>query len=81
MNDVPAQCVCGASGDVGELTEHVMTKLSAGEPADSHVILEVPEPQPIVDERERAQRREEILGKLAELAEATPEELRDALRL
>ena len=74
-------CSCGASGDIGELTEHVLSKMNGGASADEHQILDAPEPQPIIDEREKAARRDEILVKLATLLEATPEEVRDVLRL
>lgn len=81
MEDEPLNCVCGASGDLGELTEHVVAKMNAGAGPDEHQILDTPEPQPVIDERERAARRDEILAKLAVLVDATPEEIRDVLRL
>lgn len=74
-------CTCGAKGDVGELTEHIVAKLGLGEDSDDHRIVGEPDPVPVVDERERAERRQAVLDKLAEVTQFTPEEIREALRV
>ena len=75
------QCICGAKGDVGELTEHIVSKLGLGEGSDQHAIVGEPDPEPVADERERAERRQAVLDKLAEVTEFTVDEIRDALRV
>lgn len=73
-----SKCSCGAHGDLGELTEHVISKLGDPDDKNEHV-LNCEDPEQVADERVRLARLAEVRERLAEIAGVTVEELRDAL--
>lgn len=73
-------CRCGAAGDLGELTEHILEKFKSSEDDQDHGIVEMEiEPDNIVEARQSWQRRTEIQHRLADLLEAPISDIRDAI--
>lgn len=80
MDDTVYHCSCGAAGDLGELTEHILEKFKAVEDTTDHAIVDIEvEPNTIIEARAAWQRRSEIQFKLSELLGASMAEIRDAL--
>lgn len=72
-------CICGASGDTGELVEHCVSKLLYPDRKVDHGFVGGNEPTLVVEARARADRRLEVLTSLSEATGATIDEIRDAL--
>lgn len=80
MDDTVYHCSCGAAGDLGELTEHILSKFEAVEDTQDHTLVDVEqESNTILEARAAWQRRAEIQLKLSELLGAPIGEIRDAL--
>ena len=75
------QCTCGALSDLGDLTDHVVSKL--GDPddlLDHSIIGEIPESPLIVAARERKERRAWVRTQVQTVLGVSADELAEALR-
>lgn len=72
-------CVCGASGDLGELEEHCLEKFKSVEDRQDHQIVGADEPVAITEARQSWQELVAIQDKLVEVFEAPIERIRQAL--
>lgn len=78
--DAVYNCSCGAAGDLGELTEHILEKFKAAEDNQDHAIVDIEQESTTITEARAAwQTRTEIQVKLTELLGASMSEIRDAI--
>jgi len=74
-------CVCGARSDLGDITDHVVSKLRDPDDSGEHRILgDLPEDERITAAREAEAKRESVREKIQTVLGISAEELADALR-
>lgn len=83
MDKLPQyDCTCGARSDIGDIQDHVITKLNDPDDNGEHSIIGVEDTDAIAAARARLQRRTEIQRKMLETFGADKmTEILDALRV
>ncbi len=75
------QCTCGAISDLGDITDHVVSKLNdPDEVIDHKIVGELPETVEIIAARDKKARRVWVRQQVQDVLGMTTQELSEALR-
>lgn len=75
------ECVCGAASDLGDITDHAVSKLNDPDDTLDHEIIGLdPQPPRLVAARAAKTRRDEVRARILELLDCTAAELVAAAR-
>lgn len=75
------QCTCGAISDLGDITDHVVSKLNdPDEVIDHKIVGELPETAEIIAARDKKARRVWVRQQVQDVLGMTTQELSEALR-